>query len=306
MKILDHYIMRSVRRQRAVKWAITCNNYTEEQLEQIKAWAQTNCQYAVIGKETAPTTGTKHLQIFIHLVKKMLGSAILGLDFFRTAHIEVARGTDAQNEAYCKKEGDWWQTGVSDIKKKRALDIINDYRTMTLEDFTNEHPNEAVHNLRNLEYLRSQLIRTTETWNGDLKEKNLWIWGAPGTGKSKWARNQMETRKIYLKGPNKWWNGYQEGEHNMVLFEDFPEDGKYLAQYMKIWSDRYCFTAELKGSGTLINPGRYFMIVTSNYSIDQVFQGIDAEALKRRFTQVQIMGQNDIFLQTNLNKELLI
>lgn len=298
--------MRSQRRRSAVKWAITCNNYTEEQLEEIKAWAQTNCQFIVIGKETAPTTGTKHLQIFIHLHKKLHGSTICNLPFFKTAHIEVARGTNVQNRNYCIKEGDWWQFGEVDPKKKTWNGIIQDYRTMTFPDFVEEHPKEALLHLRNLEQIKCQLNRTTETWNGDLKEKNIWIWGAPGTGKSKWARNQMETRRIYLKGPNKWWNGFENGEHNMVLFEDFPEDGKYLAQYLKIWADRYCFTAELKGSSTLINPGRYFLIVTSNYSIDQVFQGVDAEALKRRFTEINVMGQNDIFLSTQLNKEVLI
>lgn len=298
--------MRSVRRQAVCKWAITCNNYTEEQLEEIKAWAQTNCQYAVIGKEVAPTTGTKHLQIFIHLFQKKHGSTILALPFFTGAHIEVARGSDLQNHQYCTKEGDWWATGNIDPKQRAWTNVIEDYQKMQLRDFVKEHPKESVLHLRNLEQLKAQLNRTTETWNGKLKDKNIWIWGEPGTGKSRWARNQSQTEKIFLKGPNKWWNGFQEGEHDIVLFEDFPQDGKYLAQYMKIWADRYCFTAELKGSSTLINPGRYNLIVTSNYSINQVFEGVDAEAIKRRFTEVNVRGQNDIFLNTSLDKQILI
>lgn len=297
--------MRSIRRSSAVRWAITVNNYTEEQLQAIKDWAQMECRYAIIGKETAPTTGTKHLQIFIHLFKKLHGGTITNMDFFRGAHLEIARGSDLDNQRYCAKEGDYWQYGCPDPKAQKWKDVIRDYRKMPLSDFVEEHPKEAVLNLRNLDYIKAQLNRTTETWNGELKTKNYWIWGAPGTGKSKWARNQVNNKNIFLKGPNKWWNGFQEGEHSMVLFEDFPEDGKYLAQYMKIWADRYCFTAELKGSSTLINPGKYFLIITSNYAIDQVFQGVDAEALKRRFTEVNIMGQNDIFLSTELDKEIL-
>lgn len=306
MKILDHLFMRSVLRSTAVKWAITVNNYTEEQLQQIKDWAQTNCQYAVIGKEVAPTTGTHHLQIFIHLLKKLHGSSIVGLQFFRGAHLEVARGTDVQNHQYCSKEGDWWACGELDRKKKKWKTMIDDYVNMPIKEFVDVHPKEALIHQRSLEFLKSQLIDADKTWDGELRTKNIWIWGEPGTGKSRWARSQMDPKLIYLKGANKWWNGYRQGEHKMVLFEDFPQDGKYLAQYMKIWADRYSFTAELKGSSTLVCPGTYFLIVTSNFSIDQVFMGEDAEALKRRFHQVQIRGANDIWLSTNLDKQIII
>lgn len=70
------------------------------------------------------------------------------------------------------------------------------------------------------------------------------------------------------------------------MLDDFPSDGKYLSQFLKIWRDRYLFNGELKGEHLWINLGEYFLIVTSNYSIDDVFESSDAEVIKRRFTQL--------------------
>lgn len=40
----------------------TLNNYSEEHYEFMKNYASKWAVYAIIGKETAPTTGTPHLQ----------------------------------------------------------------------------------------------------------------------------------------------------------------------------------------------------------------------------------------------------
>lgn len=35
--------------------------------------------------------------------------------------------------------------------------------------------------------------------------------------------------------------------HKCILFDDFPGDAKYLAQFLKIWGNRYPYNGELKG-----------------------------------------------------------
>ena len=60
---------------------------------------------------------------------------------------------------------------------------------------------------------------------------------------------------------------------------------------MKIWSDRYAFNGEIKGGTVYVEPGRWYLIVTSNHSIDEVFQGApedDRNAIKRRFTEIEL------------------
>nr|WQA30145.1 MAG: rep protein [Cressdnaviricota sp.] len=113
--------------------------------------------------------------------------------------------------------------------------------------------------------------------DGDLKEKNIWVWGPPGTGKSRWAHQLPGTK--YMKLSNKWWDGYNG--QPIVIMEDLDLQ---LAQHLKLWADRYVFTAEVKGGHRPIRPD-FNLVVTSNYHPDSCFTNPeDAAAIRRRFT----------------------
>lgn len=98
----------TVRRNRAKRWCFTINNYTDEDVDRLRN--TTDRKYLIFGREVAPETGTRHIQGFIHLgnarefnsVKNIVGP---------TAHIERAKGTDKQNQTYCKKDGDFEEFG---------------------------------------------------------------------------------------------------------------------------------------------------------------------------------------------------
>lgn len=78
-----------------------------------------------------------------------------------------------------------------------------------------------------------------------------------------------------------------------------------MGQLMKVWADRYAFHGEIKGSSMLISPDYYILIVTSNYAIEECFSEGDIEAIKARFTDMHIKNQNDLFLLTKLNQNIL-
>lgn len=113
----------------------------------------------------------------------------------------------------------------------------------------------------------------------DELESEWWV-GPTGTGKSRTLWELYPDH--YGKALNKWWDGYTNEE--VVAIEELnPESSKYLAHHIKIWGDRYPFSAEIKG-GTLrrIRPKK--VIVLSNYTIDECFpMSQDAEPIKRRF-----------------------
>lgn len=90
----------------AIQWkriTFTLNNYTEEDEQRIQA-AQDSFVYCIYGRETAPTTGTRHLQGFVNL-KQRTTLRNIKLILGNTAHIEAAKGTDQQNKEYCSKDG---------------------------------------------------------------------------------------------------------------------------------------------------------------------------------------------------------
>lgn len=89
----------------AKRWTVTINNYTDDDEEQIKSFCtERNCEYAIFGKETGEK-GTRHLQGFVHLHRKVRISTVKK-NICKTGHYEMARGTDEQNKLYCSKDGD--------------------------------------------------------------------------------------------------------------------------------------------------------------------------------------------------------
>lgn len=104
------------------KWSFTLNNYTEKDWLNIKEnLTNARCKY-IIGREIAPSTGTKHIQGFVAFenartflnVKKLLGDA---------CHIETTRSSFKINVLYCSKEGDYETNIVSDILQNDPISL---------------------------------------------------------------------------------------------------------------------------------------------------------------------------------------
>lgn len=116
-----------------------------------------------------------------------------------------------------------------------------------------------------------------------LHRECYWIYGETGIGKSMYVRSTYPS--CYYKPQNEWWDGYNA---QPVVCMDDVDDSK-MGYYLKIWGDRYSFSAQVKGSTVV--PGYTVFIVTSNYRIDELFPDPKVSApLKRRFKEVTIKG----------------
>jgi hypothetical protein len=81
-----------------------------------------------------------------------------------------------------------------------------------------------------------------------------------------------------------------------VLIGDWPSKpaGDMLNQHLKVWGDRYCCIGETKGSAMLIAPGKFFLIITSNYHPNQCFsREEDLGAIMRRFAVIDMNRKNE-------------
>lgn len=120
----------------------------------------------------------------------------------------------------------------------------------------------------------------------------LWVCGKTGTGKSKWVRSYFKRlgMKIYNKPANsKWFDGYQD--QPVVLLDDFSKDSaKIVGSSIKIWSDEYASTVEIKGSSVSFKPK--FLVITTQYDIEDIYKPqADRElyeAVCRRFKVINL------------------
>lgn len=262
------------------RFQLTLNEYNK--FEEVKTYLLTlkNLKYALACHEVAPTTGHEHAHIFVCFsnTQKLTVQKLCG------CHVERCMGSVKQNIDYIKKEGEIiWEYG--EVPKGEA-NINESWQNFIeqIKEGTVDKDSKMYAKYRNYAKERMAELKPKKTYNGELRDKNIWIHGKPGTGKSLAARF-CDSKHIYTKNLNKWWDGYND--EKVVILEDIdPDKAKMLAHHMKIWCDRYPFTGEVKGSSVSISP-TYNLIVTSNYSIDYCFDKVDAEAIHRRFTEIE-------------------
>jgi hypothetical protein len=73
------------------------------------------------------------------------------------------------------------------------------------------------------------------------------------------------------------------------------------------WGDRYPFVGQVKRSTLLVDPGRFTLIVTSHYPIEQCFsEEAERAVIKGRFQEVEMTVDNrDMLMICRLNRGIL-
>jgi len=216
-------------------------------------------------------------------------------------HIEVAKGSVAQNIAYCSKTRDidvnpnevvhafgdvpkdYGDSGIGQAAKVRYERAWNLAKSGDFEEIDADLLIKHYTTLKRIGHdakLESQGLVDTDS-------KHEWYYGPSGTGKSYTARS--ENPDAYLKMCNKWWDGYQ-GE-DVVLIEDFDINHRVLCHHLKIWADRYPFLCEIKTASTKARPKK--IIVTSNYHPRDIWtEKTDLDPILRRFQMVHFANED--------------
>jgi hypothetical protein len=304
-------------RTKARSWVFTINNPEDTTKERMTRAPEEYSEITElhIGIERGTKAGTEHLQGFLRTknpttrkhVSKILGSKAW-------TEPRAKGSSDSQAIQYALKDKNIlisWPNKIEEVtriaytkertrQQEEVYQFIQKCKESTsTEQLLDEFP---VVTLRNLHYATTEVaknqLKRLRIWGGKLPEKNIWLWGAPGLGKTRWAHQHRGTNAVFTKSLSKWWDGYHPDIHSIVLVDEFSPEIKGLTSLLKIWADRYPVTQQVKNGTIAICPGTYNLIVTSNYSIRQCFQTDESGAIARRFHEINLTAANKTTLQS--------
>lgn len=268
-------------------FVFTINNINDDSEAVLNALA---VKYIVYGREEAPTTGQKHLQGYVtfNSVQSLLQVKAKLPD---GAHVEVAKGSAAQNRTYCTKSLNFQERGELPAQGKRTdLDIAIDLAlTAGLNAVAEQHPKSWVLHSKGLK----ELVNTKrEGLLGRRGHKRvcLWLWGTSGAGKTKWIYDNFDSKQIWTdSGSKDFYDGY-DGQM-CAIFDDLDTQTKNFKDLLRLSDPWHNPTLNAKGTRCVFTAD--YVIVTTTLSIDRFMSDRpheDGLQLHRRFVELHIVA----------------
>jgi len=257
-------------------FCFTWNNYDDTSILYL---TQISCKYIAYAEESAPTTGTKHLQGYISFnVPKTTNQARVLLT---GCHVEPMLGSLSQNESYCSKSGELIERGVKPVSNdnkgraeklrwQRAKDLA---KAGTLDEIDADIYIRCYSTLKNIQ--KDHLIKPDPQ-----DVLCFWIYGPTGTGKSHAVETSFPDCYKKQMDDLKWFDLYN-GE-DVIYLEDLDKYQVKWGGLLKRLADRWPMLASIKGSMRYIRPR--MVIVTSNYHPEEIWSDLQTlDPLLRRF-----------------------
>ncbi len=269
----------------ARNWVFTLNNPTDDEINAINALGTElpePFRYICFGKEVGEG-GTPHLQGFISSKIKKTRNYVKAAVSGR-AHLEVAKGSPAQNKTYCSKDGDFYEWGVLPGGAGRRTDLETVAEAIvggaSLVAIAKDHPAAYIRYGPGISRFR-MLVKPERS-----SPPELWLlWGKTGTGKTRRVMEFASEEEMWCspgkQNQSTWFDGYYG--QAAVLFDDFDGSWFQLTYLLKL-IDRYVWQVPTKGGFTWWNPKTIYF--TSNLKLDEWYSNAHENhraALARRF-----------------------
>lgn len=274
------YAPRDRKGQRIRRFVFTLNNWTEEEYTYLTTVFAPQTTWFVVGRETAPETGTSHLQGACILGTQWSFSKLKTLIGLKRAHIEPMRGKPEDSLVYCTKEdSEAFVCGTLPSPGKRsdiALAVEEILQGSSVRQLAQDPQIGAVAVVKyhkGLTVLRSltQPVRTTAPFV-------FWLYGETGVGKTRCAfksarclaRNDGRGEDdIWISsGGLKWFDGY-DGQ-SVAIFDDFRAKHVSSFPFLLRLLDRYPVQCEFKGGFVSWVPK--YIFITCPYTVDECFR----------------------------------
>lgn len=271
-------------------------------------------KYAVFQKEKCPETGREHIQGYVQFARKCRGIAKLQ-KLIGNCHVEVARGTLADNKKYCSKEESRiegpWEVGVpteqgqrTDLELfKKAIKDKKSERELTEEFFPLMlRHSRAVKQMR--VWLSPPMKPTFGLEKFGMAELNLdkavLLWGETNTGKTNFALAHFK-QPLLVRHLDELAN--LSTENDGVVFDDLEFNHCPFSQVLNLLDMDYDGQVHIRYQVATI-PAKMKRIFTSNN--EDPFYGdkhsvAQKEAIDRRIRKIKIEVDIRLDLDPNQN-----
>lgn len=239
-----------------------------------------NMRYVCWGRETCPKTGKVHYQGWFQLERKRRMKSLSKTFKSKQLFLTICKGTHAQNDTYCKKEGEYKSLGQYKTERQRT-DLYDVHEAImkgsTITEIQEEFPSQFYKYANNI----NKGIQLQETKRNRGKQRDIKVvllTGPTGCGKTSFA---MKQKDLFKKegGSLKWFDGY-DGE-KCLLIDEYANQVP-ITQLLPLL-DRYPLQLEVKGSMTWAKWDKVY-ITTNLRELHEQANPEHKKALARRIT----------------------
>lgn len=244
---------------RSRAWCFTLNNYSEED---VSVFHNLECEYIIVGKEVGES-GTPHLQGYVYFANARSFASMKKLN--SRCHFEKAKGSPMDNYKYCSKEGNFYEKGTMPSQGKRA--VHNDVRKAVADGV-------CMREIARMDGVNYQTLRSAELLmryvekKRDFKTHVVWLYGEPGSGKTRFAFDNESNDDIHLQNASNLKFFQEYDAHPVVILDEVDSDTSYTA--LKALCDRHPYSVEFKGGSRQFLSKRIY--ITSLYSPQELFK----------------------------------
>lgn len=218
-------------------FCFTLFNFDEHLDELRQLINQERTQYLIWEQETCPTTGRRHLQGYIQLVRRTEFSTVRRM-FPGTPKLLTCGGSDQDNEDYCTKDNDHIERfgerlTIQAQKKKKSEEVFINIRDdiqngNSLTDIATQYPQEFIKHHTGIEKLFKMLSKTKPAiyygpfrWNIlDIIDWSLSVilCGPTNIGKTQYAKTLFEN-PLLIRHIDKL-KSFNPLYHGGIIFDD--------------------------------------------------------------------------------------
>lgn len=215
-----------------------------------------NPSYVIACQELAPTTGHKHIHVYVQWGKRtrICAKKFLG------AHIENCKGTPQQNVDYIKKEGDIiFEQGTLKTNETTMFPTIAAVKAMTPEQ-REQLPIQYYNIVQKLNQNDANTLKASEAYKHITV---IYYWGKSGVGKTKTAlqyiKQYLGDRYNEVKYKDGFWLGVTN-DCDVALYDDFRDSHMKPSEFIN-FIDYNVHNMNIKG-GYIKNHYKHIFITS--------------------------------------------